>query len=154
MLPDYQIKILMLMHELENTLGDLYTLFAERVPEHSDLWNTLTKEELEHAEAVRTLYKLTYEGESYFEEDKIKPEAIQSIIDRVKDACDRAKQEMFTAEQALTLTYDLESSLIAKNTFRCFDVSPKFDRMLEHLRGDSEHHAQLAKYELDKIRKG
>lgn len=139
------------MHELENNLGNLYELLSERFPGHNDLWQTLIKEEKEHAEAVRTLYKLTYEGESYFDEGRIKPEAIQSIIDRVKDACDRAKQGKFNALQALSMTYDLESSLIAKDIFRCFGVSEKFAEMLNYLQEGSKNHVQLAKNELDKI---
>lgn len=151
MLPDYQIKIIMLMHELENTFGDLYALFSERFPEHDYLWNILIKEEREHAEAVRTLYKLTYKGESYFDEGKIRPDAIQSIIDHVKDACDLAKQGRYNELQALTIAYDLESSLIAKDIFSHFEVSDEFAEMLKFLREGSENHVQLAKNALIKL---
>jgi hypothetical protein len=154
MLPDYQIKIIMLMHELENTFRNLYELLSERFPEHNNLWQPLIKEEKEHGEAVRTLYKLTYEGESYFDEGRIKPDAIQAMIVLVKDACDRVKQGKFTAFQALTMTYDLESSLIAKDIFSHFEVSEQFAEMLKYLRDGSENHAQLAKDELSKFQTG
>jgi hypothetical protein len=151
MLPDYQIKILMLMHELENALVDLYEVFEEKFPEHTGLWRALVQEEQEHAEAVRTLYKLTYKGESYFDEGKIKPAAIQAIIDHVKGICDFAKQGKYNALQALSITYDIESALIAKDMFKCFEVSEKFADLLKYLQVGSQNHAQLAKAELAKL---
>jgi hypothetical protein len=63
MLKDYQMKILLSLHDLEKTIlektiGDLYKIFAKLFPEHNTLWDTLIKEEQEHAEAVQNLYKL------------------------------------------------------------------------------------------------
>ena len=153
MLQDYQIKIVMLMNELENSLAELYEAFAERFPEHNNLWQVLINEEREHAEAVRTLYKLTYEGESLFDEGRIKPAAIESIIEHVKDACGLAKQGKYTAVLALNVTYDLESSLIAKDIFNHFEVSEQFSEMLQKLQKGSESHVRLAKNQLDKIKK-
>lgn len=37
MLPDSQIKILMLVHELEKTLGTIYQQFSDNFPEHNDM---------------------------------------------------------------------------------------------------------------------
>jgi hypothetical protein len=142
------------MHELENALGNLYELFAMSFPEHHILWHTLVKEEYEHAEAVRNLYKLTFEGESLFNVGRIKPEAVQSIIDRVNEARDRLHQGKFTELEAVSFTCDIESSLIAKDIFRYFEVSPEFSEMLRYLREGSEGHVQLARNELNKLQNG
>jgi len=150
---DYQIKILMLFHELEKALGDMYMLFAERFPEHNNLWHRLIKEEQEHAEAVQKLYQLTYQGQALFDEGIIKAEGVQTIIDYVKDACAAEKPGSITALQALTTAHDLEKSLIAKSIFSHFRVSPQFADMLRYLREGSLSHIDLTKNELDKTKK-
>ena len=127
----------MLFHELEKTLGDVYVLFAEKFPEHNNLWQTLIKEEQEHAEAVRKLYQLTYKGQALFDEGVIKAEGVQSIIDYVKDTCDPAKLGKLTAKQALMITHDIEKSLIKRDLFSHFRVSFQFGDMLRCLREGS-----------------
>jgi hypothetical protein len=153
MLTEKQLKILGLMQELENTMCDLYLIFEDQFPRHNDLWHTLAEEEREHANAVVDLYNLIKEGESHFDPGRIKSDAIQSIIDYVKNVCEDAGKGRFAAMQALEMTCDLEGSLIARDTFRQFDVSEKFGAMLGYLRSSSENHADMIKDELRKIRK-
>ncbi|GAK54895.1 hypothetical protein U27_01726 [Candidatus Vecturithrix granuli] len=153
MLQDYQIKTLMLVYELEKTIGDIYAVFAERFPEHKTLWNTLAKEEQEHAEAVRQLYRLTYEKQVLFDEGSIKTEAVQSIVDYLKRTYDAAKRGKFTAAQAVSITYDTEKSLIEKNIFKHFKVAPQLAETLQYLQDGSQHHIRLAKKELEKIQR-
>lgn len=117
MLQDYQIKTLMLVHELEKTIGEIYEVFAERLPEHKTLWNRLAKEEQEHAEAVRQLYRLTYEEQVLFDQGSLKTEAVQSIVDYLKRIYDAAKRGKFTATEAVSITYDTEKSLILRRVF-------------------------------------
>ena len=143
----------MLFNELEKALGDMYELFAERFPEHNDLWQTLIKEEREHAEAVQKLYQLTYQREALFDEGIIKAEGVQSIIDYVRDTCNIARLGKYSAMQALTTAHDLEKSLIAKSIFSHFKVSPQFADMLRYLREGSQNHIELTKNELNKIQK-
>ena len=150
---EHQIKILMLFHELEKNLGDLYALFAERFPEHNNLWHRLIKEEQEHADAVQKLYQMTYKGQALFDEGIVKVEGGQSIIDYVKYTCDTAKSGKFTAVQALTTAHDIEKSLIAKSIFSHFKVSPEFTDMLRYLREGSLSHIDLTKIELDQVQK-
>jgi len=150
MLKDNQIKILMLVHELEKTLAEIYELFAEKFPEHTTLWQTLIKEEQEHAEAVRKLYKLTYERQASFAEGIIKVEGVQSIIDYAKSVGEAAKLGKFTALQALTKAHEIEKSLIEREIFGHFRVSSQFTDMLRYLHDGSQNHVQLTKNELDK----
>lgn len=149
MLQDYQIKTLMLVYELEKSLSDLYIIFKERFPEHNILWETLIKEEYEHAEAVRKLYRLTYEKQVLFKEGNIKPEGVQSVIDYLKTICNNAKQGQYTAKQALSLAYDIEKSLIEKNIFNHFNVAPQLANLLSFLIIGTKNHIELVKQELD-----
>jgi len=151
MMTDEQIKTVMLMYDLENAFGDLYEIFSKSFPEHDDLWQVLIAQEREHAEAVRNFYRLYYEGETVFDVGKIRAEAVQSIIDHVEALCDRARKGNYTALQALTTTYDLESSLVARNTFNQIGASETFAETLRRLQKDSENHARLAKIALEKM---
>ena len=151
MLQEHQIKILMLSYELEKTLHELYLLFSEKFSDHNNLWDPLIKEEEAHAEAVRKLYQLSYDGKCVFDEGKIKPAALQSIIDYLKNIIETARQGKLDACKAITFTVDVENSLLEKDIFRHFKVSPQFSGMLQALHEGTRSHAQLAKKELEKI---
>jgi hypothetical protein len=153
MLEENQIKILMGMHELEQSLAEMYALFLEKFPEYKNLWSVLIKEELGHAEAVQKLYRLIYKRDAAFSEGTTKLSAIESIIDYVKKNCEIGRQDALTVEQALELSYDIEKSMIAKNIFQHFKVRLEETSMLKKLRMDSAHHAQLVQEEIKRHNK-
>ncbi len=153
MLEENQVKTLMCMHELEQSLAEMYALFLEKFPEHTSLWSVLVKEELEHAEAVQKLYGLTYKKEAAFSEGSTRLSAIEAIIDYVKKTCEIGRRDGMTVEQALEVSRDLEKSLIAKNIFNHFKVRVEHANLLNHLRAGSEHHAQLVQEEIERHKK-
>ena len=153
MLEENQIKILMGMHELEQSLAEMYALFLEKFPEHKTLWTVLIKEELEHAEAVKKLYRLTYKNDAAFSEGTIRLAAVEAIIDYLKKNCEIGQRDGLTAEQALELSRDVEKSMIAKNIFSHFKVRLEYVSMLNHLRAGSEQHAQLVQDEINRHNK-
>lgn len=152
MITNKQIKILMAVHELEKSLGEIYIQFAEKFPEHNDLWNMLIKEEQEHAEAARKLYQLTYEGQSAFDEGGVKVEAIQSLIDYLQGVCDAAKRGKYTSIKAVSITCEIENTLIERDFFSHFKVASQYIEMIQILDKGSKAHAQLARKKLDEIR--
>lgn len=153
MLEENQIKILMGMRELEQSLAEMYALFLEKFPEHKNLWSVLVKEELEHAEAVQKLYQLTYKNDAAFSEASTRLSAVESIIDYVKKTCEIGRQDALTAEQALELSRDIEKSMIAKNIFKHFKVRLEHSSLLNYLRTSSENHAQLVEEEIKRHNK-
>ena len=153
MLEENQIKILMGMRELEQSLAEMYALFLEKFPEHKKLWSVLVKEELEHAEAVQKFYQLTYKNDAAFSEGSTRLSAVEAIIDYVKKTCEIGRRDALTAEQALELSRDIEKSLIAKNIFKYFKVRLEYSSLLNRLRAESEHHAQLVQEEIDRHNK-
>jgi hypothetical protein len=151
MLEHDQIKILMRLHELEQSLAAMYALFSEKFPAHRDLWSVLIKEELEHADAVQELYRRTYENAVFFPEGATRCDAVESTLAHVKNMCERARLDKVTAEEALDFGCDIENSLIAKNIFDHFEVDPDFTAQLRYLRDSSEKHAQLVQREIDRL---
>jgi hypothetical protein len=150
MLEQEQIKILMRLHELEQSLAAMYSLFSEKFPAHRELWTILIKEELEHADAVQKLYARTYKNAAFFSEGSIRLAAVEAILNYVKRTCDVVRLDQMTAEQALDLSRDVEKSVIAKNIFEHFEVDLEFTSQLWHLRDSSEKHAQLVQMEIDR----
>jgi hypothetical protein len=143
----------MKLHELEQSLAELYALFLEKFPEHKILWSFLIKEELEHAEAVQKLYQLTYKKDASFSEGSIRLTAVESIIDYVRKTCEIGRRDGLDAEQALALSRDIEKSLIAKDIFDHFKVRLEYTSLLNHLRAGSERHAQLVQDEIGRHNK-
>lgn len=148
---DYQMKILLSLHDLEKTIGDMYKIFAKRFPEHNTLWKTLIKEEHEHAAAVQKLFKLTDQGQVFFDEGTFKPAGIQWFIDYVKDIGEAANHGKYNEKQAVTISLDIEKSLIEKDIFKHFKGSLEFADLLRTLREGSEAHVSLVEKELAKI---
>jgi len=143
MLEEKQVKILMRMHELEQSLAEMYALFAEKFPGHRELWQRLVAEEQEHAEAVQKFYRLTYERGASFSGEAIRIGAIEAIIEYVKKNCEIAGRDLLTESQALGISRDIEKSLIAKDIFKHFKVRLDFANLLRYLRESSEDHARL-----------
>lgn len=153
MLEEIQVKTLMCMHELEQSLAEMYALFLEKFPEHKTLWTVLIKEELEHADAVQKLYGLTYKKDASFSEGSTRLAAIESIIEYVKKTCEIGRRDGLTPEQALGLSRDIEKSMTAKNIFNHFKVRLEYANLLNHLRAGSEGHAQLVQEEIERHKK-
>jgi len=153
MMEENQIKILMSMHALEESLAEMYALFLEKFPEHKDLWTVLVQEELEHADAVQKLYRLTYKNHVSFSAGSIRLSAVESIIDYVRKTCEIGRRDGLDAQQALEISRDIEKSLIAKNIFDHFKARLEYTNLLKHLRDGSAQHAQLVQEEIDRYNK-
>jgi len=148
---DYQMKILLSLHDLERTIGDLYKIFAKLFPEHNTLWDTLIKEEHEHAAAVQKLFKLTNEGQVSFDEGTFKPAGVQWFLDYLKEISDAANHGKYNKKQAVSIALDIEKSLIEKDIFKHFKGSPEFADLLRTLQEGSEAHVSLVAKELATI---
>jgi rubrerythrin len=154
MLKDDQIKGLMLACELERGLAELYEAFAARLPELNGLWELLIKEERWHADAIRRLYQLTYEGKCAFDQGSVKCDAIQSIVDYIRETTAAARQGRFTALRAAAVVCDLEKSLIERDIFAHFKVSPAYADILRLLQEGTRKHIELAQGALDALKAG
>jgi len=155
MLDDNRIKTLMLASQLEAGLADLYLRFAELHPElNKELWLILIQEEHGHAEAIRQLYQLTYQGKCRFDEGSIKTDAIQAIIDYVQETIVATRCGPFSVMRCVSITHDLEKSLIEKDIFSHFKIVDEYAEVLRVLHNGTLKHIQLAKNTLDKLKTG
>lgn len=77
MLKDYQKKLLELWEQLELEISNLYRLFAQKFPTNSQLWNSLSSDELNHAAYVREMFSLAEGGKVFFNEKTTKTYTIK-----------------------------------------------------------------------------
>lgn len=151
MIGEHQIKILMLFYDLEKALFEFYEVLSTIYPEHNTLWRKLIEEEHMHAEAVRKLYKLTYEGKALFDEGTIHHAGVQSIIDYIHSITESARHKAYNEKQLLTISRDIERTLVERKLFDYFKVSSEFAVLLKTLREGSEAHSVMVEKELAKI---
>jgi hypothetical protein len=129
----------------------MYVAFSHAYPLHNNLWNRLIAEEKQHAEAIRKLYGLTYQGKVLFDEGTIQHAAVQSIIDYIKSISDSARNKKYSDKQIVSLSLDIEKSLLEKKLFDHFKVSSEFADVLKTLQEGSEAHASLVEKEMKNI---
>ena len=152
MMKEPQIRALMLACELEQSLADLYLCFGELHPELKELWVPLIQEELGHAEAIRRLYQLTYEGSCVFDDATINREGIQTVIDYVHETIAAAKRGQLSAVRTVSIAYDLEKSLIEKDLFSHFKVSRAYAELLALLQTGTLRHIELTRSTLEQLK--
>lgn len=143
MLADDKIKMLMLYHEIEKTIKSIYEVFRENIPEHKNLWETLVKEEQEHADAIRELYRLTYEGRATFDAQNLKLDAVQSILDYLKELYANVLRTRCSVKQAVSTALGLEKSLLERNLFKHFQVSGDLSGIFMELEEGTKRHVAL-----------
>jgi rubrerythrin len=130
MLSLYQKEIIELMVRQEYLLADLYTLFKEEFPEHSEVWNDLAKEEKKHAVWLKQLFDAGEKGIVLFDEGKIKTSTMKTYIQHLEQIIARAEKKELNLAQAVSFAIDFEQSLIEKNVFTHFDTTSEKARMI------------------------
>ena len=79
-LKEYQLKILDYHIEKELLLSNLYYLFAQKFPEHKNVWLSASREEREHAGWIKYLEKYAVQGIVHFDEGKTKTYTLMAFI--------------------------------------------------------------------------
>ncbi len=142
----YQRKMVDLLIAMELKVADLYRLFAERLPEHRELWREMHDEELQHAQWIEYLADKVAAGATLFHEDNTRTYTVQSYIDYVDSAMQKAGRTDLSMTAALVLSVDLENSLLERKVFRYFsDDHPDLKAVLSRLAAESYDHARKVK---------
>ncbi len=150
MLTDNQKKISQLLIEQEAILAKLYSVFAEKFPEHNVFWKKLAKEERQHASWVKQIFNAVEKGAVLFDEGKIKINTLGILIKGIEDTISKAQKGEIDVIRAIVITADLERSLIEKNVFSCFKgVSVKSQKIINFLCESTKEHLS----ETEKLRR-
>lgn len=142
-LKGHQQKFLDLFLDQELTLSKVYEMFSERFPEHRDFWETISKEELEHAQWVRYLRGCIEDGRIRFNESNTGIMTIISSISMLKEALPRIGSKEFTIHNALSIAIDAEKSIVEREVFKTFEGNEEeIKKVLTILRDGSAGHME------------
>jgi hypothetical protein len=145
MLKDYQEKIIELLGQLELDMSRLYKLFAGKFPKYKDLWLMMSQQEIVHSEHVKKLHSFAQQNRIIFDEKMTKTYTVKTVLDVIKDVHTKAEANKLTLLNALSMSRDLEESLIEKKFFDYFiGTDPESKTLINKIKEDTlEHHSKL-----------
>ena len=154
MLKDYQMQLLGLLEQLEVEISNLYKLFAEKFPGRQDIWTEMSREELQHAEYVRTLKAFALSGHVNFDEKMTKTYTIRSIIDDIRDKYKKTENNQYSIVNALSFSLSLEQSIIEHKFYNYFSSNePGVILLINNIREETSAHELQVKKALDEEKK-
>lgn len=147
MLKEYQEKIIGLLIELEHEISILYRICAGKYETAFDLWNTMADEEAEHAQKVGELMSFAKEKKAIFDEKMTKTYTIRTVIDNIRDMQNRVESGEYTLLKMLSLSYDLEQSIIERRFYQYFVSDDQMVKLIiKKLIGETyEHMSRIRK---------
>lgn len=130
----------------ETAMADLYSLYAVRLPELADFFNSLAKAEREHARAIADFSNLVNEGKIIVDPGRFPAPALLASIEFVKARMKEAQEKTLTPTEALSVAHDLEEGLLES---RYFDTaagdSIEIKMLLQRLALDTTKHRALVR---------
>ena len=106
--------------EYELALSDLYRECAEKFTEHRDFWSELAEEEVIHADSIRKLTDEAMAEKADLNEKAFSIRPIEISIEYAKEIEDRVKRNKIDLLSILSLSYDIENSIIESEFHRVF----------------------------------
>lgn len=127
--------------ENEVLLNKLYSNYANLFPDDKDFWEDIAADESEHAGWVRSLSTRIDNGEVRLGAGRFEPEALTSFADYIQEQIDRMATETVLQIQALSISMDLENSMLEKAMFKSYETdSPELQEVMDRLQKSTEIH--------------
>lgn len=108
------IKEIEMLIRNEEAVARLYKAYAEKFPGYQNLWFSIAKDEIKHAENIRKFYSKVKDGYAYFNEGRFKIEAIQTFLSYLERKLLEVRNQEFPLRNALSTGVDIENSFIEK----------------------------------------
>ena len=124
-LKPYQGRIIALLAKQELLVAEIYRFFSGLFPETRDFWDTLSKEEMDHATWMEYLYKKAQAGTVRFSEDKMKTYTVETFVNFLNDTLTKIKERAPTVQGAFSIALDIEKSLLIRRVFDHFHSSDR-----------------------------
>ncbi len=126
----------------ELRMARLYTLYADRYPDHIGFWTSLAEQERRHAAAIRNLWNRTRSGGANFNPGRFRSGILRMFIGYLDKVYAKAKAERAPLLGALAVARDIENAMIEKKALGIFEGdAPEVQRLLERLHKDTARHA-------------
>ncbi len=136
-----ELEITNKLAENEETIAQLYSLFADKFPEFQLFWSELVKEETKHAAWIKRLYTEAEKGRLVIKPYRFNLTAVQNQVKHIEDEIARAKIKGYSIINALSAALNLETSLLEFKYFEVFDsFSPEMKHRFSEIAEETKNH--------------
>lgn len=133
---------LMVTQELK--VAGLYQAFADHQPEHAGFWSSMADAERRHAAMLGELVAFLPSRQALLVEGKVRSESIKAFLSYVDGILLREGEEKIPFVKALSLSLDIERSLLEKGMLDHFrGASAEVNRVLQQLKEETAGHAAM-----------
>lgn len=146
-------QVLRLLLQYEEALAQLYSDCSQHFPEIGSLFDELSAEEEDHAEAIRALMQRLDGRTVFLDDNQFKVRPLEISLEYVQDVNRRITTGEFSILQALSSAYHIETSIIESDYYRIFaGDSAYFNNYLSRLQEESKHHRNKVLQALETIK--
>ncbi|MCX8038751.1 MAG: hypothetical protein N3D11_17200 [Candidatus Sumerlaeia bacterium] len=141
-------NVLALMIQHEQTVGEIYRVFARRIPADAEFWLAIARDENVHADWIRDFAAQVQESGAAFNEVRFNLHALQTSLDYLKVLKTHA-EGITTPARALAMALQIEHSMMEKELFRIANGDAEaLKNVLERLAdGTTAHIRRLEEYQ-------
>ncbi len=150
---DNKKNVIELFIRNEEALSALYARYSTIFADDSDFWMDISKDETVHASWVHDLLDKYLADQVNFSDNRFSVVTISNMVDYVKSETDKALPNKVNPIQALSISMDIENSMLERNMFEAYDSDDfELKDVLDKLRTSTEiHYAEVKKrWELEK----
>lgn len=138
-----QAKIIDELAACEDLLAALYTEFGRNLPEMSEFWTNMAREESNHGAMLRTMHKLLEQGHIFFGIGHFNEALLRELNDYVRDEIANVQNRVLNSRYALAVALKIETSLIESRFYELTTSdAPQFRIIAERLCADTRRHQQ------------
>ncbi|MCK5811368.1 MAG: hypothetical protein KAG94_00580 [Clostridiales bacterium] len=135
------VKIIELLIEYEMTISKLYDVCAKNFPELEFFFRELSNEEIIHASIIKGVSDKIDNKTIFLNEKRFHPRPVEISIEYAQNITKRIAEGDLDLIGALSLAYDIESSVIESQYYQVFaGKSAEFNRYLKQVRDESSGH--------------
>jgi len=150
---EYARRVLHLIATIEDTLSQLYRIYAERLPAHATFWLRLAKDELKHKDWAEDLVEIDAQGLLTLSAHRAASELYDEYLNFLLDTVQHAQHGQQSSLDALATAHLIETTYIERNLLSVIRTdSEGVQRVLDALGKSTERHAAIIAKELARVR--
>lgn len=145
-------RIIELLIEYELAVSGLYRECAGRFNDQSDFWSELADEEISHADNIRRLTDAAIADETEINVNAFAIRPVETSIEYAVEITDRVRKGKIDLLKVLSLSYDIENSLIESEYHRVFTgKNERINEFIRQIHMESGDHKERIKAMKEKV---
>ena len=136
---------LMMMVEVERTMGKLYQYCADCFPEDKQFWLGIVEQETQHTKSILKMGKIIAKKRDQFEMNRpFNSTAMKTVISGIKMNMERVKSGAIPKSRMLAIAYDLEQSILESKYAEIFKTADvEYQNLLRKILDDTGAHKKI-----------